>query len=51
MPELAQRNPDNLFAKLGEVNEAKELVRQVPSLSQVRSWVAQAKELPRVVEY
>lgn len=51
VPELAQRNPDNLSAKLGQVNEEKELVRQMPSISQVRDWVAQAKELPRVVEY
>jgi hypothetical protein len=26
-------------------------VRRVPGLSQVQDWVAQAKELPRVVTY
>ena len=51
VPELAQRNAANLQAKMAEVNEAKNLVRQVPSLSQVESWVAQAKELPRVITH
>ena len=51
VPELAQRNAENLFAKLVEVNEAKKLVRRLPVLSQVQDWVAQAKQLPRVIEY
>lgn len=51
VPELAQRRPDNLHAKMIEVNEEKNLVRKVPALSQVEDWVAQAKELPRVVNY
>ncbi len=51
VPELAQRNPDNLHARMIEVNETKKLVRAVPSLSSVEKWVAQAKELPRVVNY
>ena len=49
--ELARRNPDNLLAKIIEVNEAKNLVRRVPYLSFVESWVQQAKTLPRKVEY
>ncbi len=49
--ELAQRNAENLYAKLQEVNAEKKLVRKLPALSQVTSWVAQAKELPRVVQY
>ncbi len=49
--ELAQRNPDNLYAKILEVNEAKNLVRKTPYLSFVKSWVEQAKTLPRKVEY
>jgi hypothetical protein len=32
-------------------NKEKELVRRLPTLSQVESWVAQAKSLPRVVAY
>ncbi len=51
VPELAQRNPENLHQKLAEVNQRKKLVRQLPSLSQVQSWVEQAKGLPRVIQY
>lgn len=51
VPELAQRNPENLFAKLQEVNAEKELVRRLPPLSAVQSWVEQAKQLPRVIQY
>jgi len=51
VPELAQRNPENLHARLLEVNAEKKLVRRPPSLSQVKSWVEQAKELPRVLTY
>ena len=51
VPELAQRNPENLYKKIMEVNAAKKLVRQVPGLAQVKSWVAQAKSLPRAIEY
>jgi len=49
--ELAQRVPENLLAKVTEVNEAKKLVRQLPNLAKIQDWVAQAKDLPRVVEY
>ena len=51
VPELAQRNAANLYQKLVEVNAEKKLVRQLPSQGQVESWVAQAKELPRVISY
>jgi len=33
------------------VNEEKNLVRQVPSASQVEDWVKQAKDLPRAINY
>ena len=49
--ELAQRNPDNLYAKIVEVNAEKKLVRQIPTSKQVASWVEQAKALPRAIEY
>jgi predicted flap endonuclease-1-like 5' DNA nuclease len=49
--ELAQRNPENLYKKLVEVNNVKDLVRKVPGESQVKSWVNQAKELPRIITY
>ena len=51
VPELAQRNAANLYSKMAEVNAAKNLVRRVPPQSNVEQWVAQAKELPRVIEY
>jgi predicted flap endonuclease-1-like 5' DNA nuclease len=51
VPELAQRNPEHLHEKLIEVNKEKQLVRQVPGQSQVSDWVAQAKQLPRAIEY
>lgn len=51
VPELAQRNPENLYQKLVEVNRAKKLVRKMPVLSQVADWVEQAKKLPRVITY
>lgn len=49
--ELAQRNPENLLAKMSEVNAQKSLVRRLPVLHQVQDWVEQAKKLPRVIEY
>jgi len=51
VPELAQRRPDNLTAKMEEVNEIKKLTRRTPSQTEVEKWVAEAKELPRVLEY
>ncbi|GGB50323.1 ferredoxin [Roseibium aquae] len=49
--ELKHRKPENLAAKMAEVNETKKLVRQVPSESQVVKWVEQAKELPPMMTY
>jgi predicted flap endonuclease-1-like 5' DNA nuclease len=49
--ELAQRNPDNLYQALRETNEREALVRRLPTLKQVKDWVAQAKVLPRVLTY
>ncbi len=49
--ELARRNPEALHAQLAEQNAAKRLVRQLPSLKQVTSWVESAKSLPRMIHY
>ena len=49
--ELAKRVPENLHAKILEVNTKKNLVNQLPPLSAVKDWVEQAKKLKRVVEY
>jgi len=51
VPELAQRNAENLHARMANVNDEKNLVRQVPSASQVQDWVPQAKELPRAIAH
>jgi predicted flap endonuclease-1-like 5' DNA nuclease len=51
VPALAQRNADNLLLRLTEINEAKRLVRRLPTLGMVASWIAQAKDLPRIVVY
>ena len=51
LPELAQRKAENLAAKMAEVNEAKKLVRALPSAKTVSEWVEQAKSLPRVVTH
>jgi predicted flap endonuclease-1-like 5' DNA nuclease len=49
--ELAQRNAENLYQKLNEVNTVKAIVRRLPSANQVRDWIDQAKRLPRAIEY
>ncbi|MGC9357479.1 MAG: DUF4332 domain-containing protein, partial [Anaerolineae bacterium] len=49
--ELARRNPENLYAKILEINEEKHLVRRPPSLNLVKRWIEQAQNLPRVVSY
>jgi predicted flap endonuclease-1-like 5' DNA nuclease len=49
--ELSKRVAANLYAKMVEVNNAKNLVNGMPGLHQVEGWIAQAKKLPRVVTY
>ena len=51
VPELAQRNAENLYKKISEVNAEKNLVRKLPGASQVADWVSQAKALPRKITY
>jgi hypothetical protein len=51
VPELAQRNADNLYQALANTNEGKRLVRQLPTPEQVVEWVEQAKNLPRIIQY
>jgi len=51
VPELAQRKPDNLHAKLAEVNQAKALVRRLPTADQVAAWVEQAQALDRKITH
>lgn len=49
--ELKHRVPANLHKKMAEVNEAKNLVRRMPSEADVADWVAQAKDLPPTLTY
>lgn len=49
--ELRNRVPGNLHQAMLNTNTRKRLVRRPPSLSMAKSWVAQAKQLPPVVEY
>ncbi len=51
VPELARRNPENLVVALAQCNEDVKRVRKLPAESVVANWVAQAKELPRVITY
>jgi len=51
VPELAQRNATNLHKAIVETNESKNLVRRLPTLNQVTSWVEQAKSMDRVVTH
>nr|WP_321457740.1 DUF4332 domain-containing protein [uncultured Cohaesibacter sp.] len=49
--ELRNRNAANLTEAMKQANAEKKLVRQVPALSNVEKWVAQAKELPPMMSY
>jgi len=49
--ELRTRNPENLHAKMTEINAEKKLVRVLPGADTVGDWVAQAKDLPPVMTY
>jgi len=51
VPELAQRNAENLYERLVAVNAEKRLVRRLPSRNQVADWVEQAKGMERVITY
>jgi predicted flap endonuclease-1-like 5' DNA nuclease len=49
--ELRLRVPENLHRAMERVNEAKRLVRRLPTLKMVADWVEQAKRLPPKVTY
>ncbi len=49
--ELKNRNAENLYQKLVEVQAEKKITRAVPALKQVTSFIEQAKTLPPVVTY
>ena len=49
--ELAQRNAKNLSETFGELDAARNTVRNIPSEDIVARWIEEAKSLPRMVEY
>lgn len=49
--ELAHRNAENLHAALVELNDSKNLVNRVPSLSELKKFIEEAKVLPKVVTH
>ena len=52
VPELAKRNPDNLWTAIDVFDVSKSrLVRMKPSKDQVADWIEQAKGLDRMLEY
>ena len=51
VPGLAARKPENLYKKMVEVNEQKNLVQKLPTAKQVENWTKQAAALPRILQY
>ena len=49
--ELSKCKADILYEALGKCNVEKKVVRALPSQDKVIRWVAQAKALPRKVQY
>ena len=49
--ELAKRKADNLHKAMTAANEKKKLVRQLPGVGQIESWVTQAKSIDPVMRY
>ncbi len=51
VPELAQRNAENLHKALEELNNEKNIVRSIPGVSQIEDFITQAKSLDKVVTH
>lgn len=49
--ELRNRNAQNLYAKMQEINEAKKLVRRLPSLGQIAEMIEEAGKMEPVMTY
>jgi predicted flap endonuclease-1-like 5' DNA nuclease len=49
--ELAKRKAENLFEALKKVNEEKNKVNKLPSVSQIQNWIDAAKSLPKGVSH
>jgi hypothetical protein len=42
---------DHLAARIEEVNAARKLVRQRPSVKQLAKWIEQAKSMPAMISH
>ena len=51
VPELARRNAANLAKAMADLNAEKKLTRRVPTEAELAKWIAEAKTLPRALEY
>ncbi len=49
--ELRNRNAENLYAKMQEVNEVKKLVRRLPSLGQLTKMIEEAGKIEPKMTY
>jgi len=49
--ELRNRNPENLYQAMLQANQKRKMVRRTPYISEVQSWVEQAKQLEPVMTY
>ena len=49
--ELRNRTPENLYAKIVEVNSKHTLVRVLPGLNKVKAWIKKAKKLEPMITY
>lgn len=49
--ELAHRVPENLLAKLEEVNAANPMTKRVPALKEIKRYVQEAQQLEPMLEY
>jgi predicted flap endonuclease-1-like 5' DNA nuclease len=49
--ELAKRKAENLFETMKKVNEEKNKVNRLPSVSQIQNWIDAAKSLPKGITY
>lgn len=50
VPDLAKQDAVDLHKTLQLVNRAKKLVKRVPSISRVETWVVLASKLPSIIE-
>ncbi len=49
--ELRNRNAENLYHKMREVNAERKVVARTPTLKEVQSWIEQAKQMEPKVTY